>query len=169
MRPFLSSPGFSADVVRNDCFVPVMPQTGSSLRANRLATHVARLSKNSLLKLSSSSLRAFFLFLPLTTTTISRPNLEPRMARPRQRVCLQGGLKLDLNRFARKGFVRHGANIGVRGITWTRKIDYPAHMPRRGLRATVPLIACFWIKHQRAALSTRMTVVVDPINPRSVK
>jgi hypothetical protein len=45
VRPFLSSPGFSADVVRNDCFVPVMPQTGSSLRANRLATHVARLSK----------------------------------------------------------------------------------------------------------------------------
>jgi hypothetical protein len=33
--------------------------------------------------------------------------------------CLQDGLKLDLNRLARKGFVRHGANIGVRGITWT--------------------------------------------------
>lgn len=41
------------------------------------------------------------------------------MARPRQRVCLQDGLKLDLNRLARKGFVQHGANIGVRGITWT--------------------------------------------------
>jgi hypothetical protein len=38
------------------------------------------------------------------------------MARPRQRVCLQDGLKLDLNRLARKGFVQHGANIGVRGI-----------------------------------------------------
>jgi hypothetical protein len=32
---------------------------------------------------------------------------------------LQDGLKLDLNRLARKGFVKHGANIGVRGITWT--------------------------------------------------
>jgi hypothetical protein len=41
------------------------------------------------------------------------------MARPRQRVFLQDGLKLDLNRLARKGFVRHGANIGGRGITWT--------------------------------------------------
>ena len=41
------------------------------------------------------------------------------MARPRRRVCLQDGLKLDLNRLARKGFVRHGANIGVRGIKWT--------------------------------------------------
>ena len=41
------------------------------------------------------------------------------MPRPRQRVCLQDGLKLDLNQLARKGFVRRGANIGVRGITWT--------------------------------------------------
>ena len=41
------------------------------------------------------------------------------MPRPRERVCLQDGLKLDLNRLARKGFIKHGANIGVRGITWT--------------------------------------------------
>jgi hypothetical protein len=41
------------------------------------------------------------------------------MPRPRERVCLQDGLKLDLNRLARKGFVRRGANIGLRGITFT--------------------------------------------------
>ena len=41
------------------------------------------------------------------------------MPRQRQRVCLQDGLKLDLNRLARKGFVEPGANIGGRGITWT--------------------------------------------------
>ena len=41
------------------------------------------------------------------------------MARPRQRVCTQDGLKLDLNRLARRGFVGHGANIGARGITWS--------------------------------------------------
>ena len=51
--------------------------------------------------------------------TISRLNMEPWMPRPRERVCLQDGLKLDLNRLARKGFVRRGANIGIRGITWT--------------------------------------------------
>jgi hypothetical protein len=45
--------------------------------------------------------------------------MEPLMSRPRERVCLQDGLKLDLNRLARKGFIKHGANIGVRGITWT--------------------------------------------------
>jgi hypothetical protein len=41
------------------------------------------------------------------------------MGKSRQRVCLQDGLKLDLNRLARNGFVRRGANIGIRGIQWT--------------------------------------------------
>ena len=41
------------------------------------------------------------------------------MPRPRQRVCLQDGLKLNLNRLARTGFIQPGANIGARGITWT--------------------------------------------------
>ncbi len=41
------------------------------------------------------------------------------MSRPRQRVCLQDGLKLDLNQLAQKGFIKPGANIGVRGIAWT--------------------------------------------------
>ena len=41
------------------------------------------------------------------------------MSRPRERVCLQDGVKLDLNQLARKGFIKPGANIGVRGITWT--------------------------------------------------
>jgi hypothetical protein len=50
---------------------------------------------------------------------ISRLNLEPLMPRPHDRFCLQDGLKLDFNRLARRGFIQHGANIGVRGITWT--------------------------------------------------
>jgi hypothetical protein len=41
------------------------------------------------------------------------------MPRPRERVCLQDGLRLDLNRLAQKRFVQRGANIGPRGITWT--------------------------------------------------
>jgi hypothetical protein len=32
---------------------------------------------------------------------------------------LQDGLKLDLNRLARNGFIKPGANIGLRGITRT--------------------------------------------------
>jgi hypothetical protein len=41
------------------------------------------------------------------------------MPRRRERVCLQDGLKLDLNRLARKGFVQLGGNIGLRGIRWS--------------------------------------------------
>lgn len=40
------------------------------------------------------------------------------MSRQRERVCLQDGLKLDLNRLAGKNFVKFGGNIGVRGIAW---------------------------------------------------
>jgi hypothetical protein len=41
------------------------------------------------------------------------------MPRGRERVCLQDGLKLNLNRLARNGFIKPGAKIGVRGIQWT--------------------------------------------------
>jgi hypothetical protein len=41
------------------------------------------------------------------------------MGRPRERVCLQAGLRLDLNRLARRGFIKPGVNIGSRGIKWT--------------------------------------------------
>ena len=40
------------------------------------------------------------------------------MPRPRNRVCLQDGLKLDLNQLARQGFIKFGAKIGARGISW---------------------------------------------------
>ena len=35
------------------------------------------------------------------------------MPRPRHRVCLQDGLKLDLNQLARRGFIKFGADIGA--------------------------------------------------------
>jgi hypothetical protein len=40
------------------------------------------------------------------------------MPRPRERVCLQDGLKLDLNRLARNGFIRRGKRSGPMGIRW---------------------------------------------------
>src|SRR5215472_5394244 len=41
------------------------------------------------------------------------------MPRPRNRVCLQDGLKLDLNQLARHGFIKFGADIGARSILWS--------------------------------------------------
>ena len=43
---------------------------------------------------------------------------RPKMARPRERVCLEQGLKLDLVRLARHGLIRLGANVGPRSIQW---------------------------------------------------
>ena len=40
------------------------------------------------------------------------------MPRPRQRACLQDGLKLDLNRLASQGLVRPGATVGPYSIRW---------------------------------------------------
>ena len=40
------------------------------------------------------------------------------MPRRRQRVCLQDGLKLDLNRLIRSGLIRRGAKSAPTGIRW---------------------------------------------------
>jgi hypothetical protein len=41
------------------------------------------------------------------------------MPRPRQRACLESGLKLDLNKLRRQGGVRPGAKVGPNVIQWT--------------------------------------------------
>ena len=41
------------------------------------------------------------------------------MPRPRQRACLESGLKLDINRLARREFIKPGAATGAVGIRWT--------------------------------------------------
>lgn len=41
------------------------------------------------------------------------------MPRPRQRVCLYQGLKLDLNKLARQRLVRPGLTVGPNAIRWT--------------------------------------------------
>jgi hypothetical protein len=43
------------------------------------------------------------------------------MSRPRQRVCLQDGLKLDLSRLSRQRLVHPGTCGGPVGIGWTRE------------------------------------------------
>ncbi len=39
-----------------------------------------------------------------------------RMPKPRQRVCLEQGLKLDINKLARQGVIRPGAKCGPNQI-----------------------------------------------------
>jgi hypothetical protein len=59
------------------------------------------------------------------------------MLRSRVRVCLQDGLRLDLNRLARKGFIKFGMNIGLRGIAWKIVSNFGGWLsvPTRGVFA----------------------------------
>jgi hypothetical protein len=43
------------------------------------------------------------------------------MPKPLQRVRLESGLKLDLNRLIRRGFIRPGVITGAVGIAWADK------------------------------------------------
>jgi hypothetical protein len=44
---------------------------------------------------------------------------ERTKSRPLQRVCLESGLKLDLNRLVRRGIIKPGAITGPVDIAWT--------------------------------------------------
>ena len=82
------------------------------------------------------------------------------MARNRQRVCLQDGLKLDLNRLARRGFIKFGANIGPRGIVWNH--SYWEEVERGVISADMTSPRDAWLKVQlgesiqRIALTSRV-------------
>ncbi len=82
------------------------------------------------------------------------------MARPRQRVCLQDGLKLDLDRLARKGFVRHGANIGGRGITWTH--SYWGDIATGMISADMSSNNEGWFRIQLGSLDQWITLIARP-------
>src|SRR6476619_7329270 len=79
------------------------------------------------------------------------------MSRPRERVCLQDGLKLDLNRLARQGFVRRGANIGGRGIKWTH--SYWGEIATGTISADMSGKDEGWFRIQLGSLDQRIILV----------
>src|SRR6266576_4446885 len=82
------------------------------------------------------------------------------MARSRQRVCLQDGLKLDLNRMAREGFVRLGFNIGVRGIRWTH--SYWGEIASGTISADMSGPEEGWLRIQIGGLDQRIVLLPRP-------
>jgi hypothetical protein len=82
------------------------------------------------------------------------------MPRPRERVCLQDGLKLDLNRLARKGFIRPGASIGTRGITWTH--SYWGEIASGIITADMSGHNEGWFRIQLGSLDQRIILVARP-------
>ncbi|MBR0974318.1 hypothetical protein JQ572_27345 [Bradyrhizobium japonicum] len=83
-----------------------------------------------------------------------------KMPRSRVRVCLQDGLKLDLNRLVRKQFIKPGANIGVRGITWTH--SYWGEVATGVISADMSGQADGWFRIQLGSLDQRIVLVSRP-------
>jgi hypothetical protein len=82
------------------------------------------------------------------------------MPRPRERVCLQDGLKLDLNRLARKGFIEPGANIGLRGITWTH--SYWGEVATGMISADMSGTHEGWFRIQLGSLDQTIILIARP-------
>ena len=82
------------------------------------------------------------------------------MGKNRVRVCLQDGLKLDLNRLARKGFIRRGANIGLRGITWSH--SYWGDIGSGMISADMVGPVEGWFRIQLGSLDQRIRLVSRP-------
>jgi hypothetical protein len=73
---------------------------------------------------------------------------------------LQDGLKLDLNRLARNGFIKPGANIGLRGITWTH--SYWGNVATVMISADMSGNDQAWFRIQLGSLDQWITLVSRP-------
>ncbi|MGY3387794.1 hypothetical protein ACVWW6_000385 [Bradyrhizobium sp. USDA 3311] len=79
------------------------------------------------------------------------------MSRSRSRVCLQDGLKLDINRLARNSFVKFGANIGVKGIAWNH--SYWGEIAQGLISADMTDAHRAWLKVELGDFAQRITLV----------
>jgi hypothetical protein len=86
---------------------------------------------------------------------------EPIMPRPRQRVCLQDGLRLDLNRLIRRGSVRPGARRGPHLIQWTN--NYTGEVVASGeITANLCGQEEGWFRFEADGIDQRITLVPRP-------
>jgi hypothetical protein len=82
------------------------------------------------------------------------------MPRPRYRACLQDGLKLDLNQLARNGFIKFGANVGIRGITWSN--SYWGEIASGSITANMAHSDKGWFEISIGGFRQRITLVSRP-------
>jgi hypothetical protein len=81
------------------------------------------------------------------------------MPRPRNRVRLEDGLKLDLNRLVRQGFARRGFSIGPKVIRWT--YTYTGEEAASGLlTSNIDSPSAGWIRLQLGKLD--QTIYLQP-------
>ena len=82
------------------------------------------------------------------------------MPKPRQRVCLQDGLKLDLNRLASKRIIQRGALTLGCGISWTN--PYWGEVASARISADMSGRSEGWLRVQLGSLDQRIVLVAKP-------
>jgi hypothetical protein len=82
------------------------------------------------------------------------------MPRPLQRVRLESGFKLDLNRLARLGVVRPGAQTGPIGIAWTN--SYGEQIDSGSINEEMSGRYDGWFRIQIAQLDQRIGLITQP-------
>ena len=83
------------------------------------------------------------------------------MPRPCQRACLESGLKLDINRLARRGFIRPGAATGPVGIRW-RNSYFDEEIAFGVITADMRGTSHGWFRIQLEQLDQRIVLVARP-------
>jgi hypothetical protein len=83
------------------------------------------------------------------------------MPRPRQRACLDQGLKLDLNKLARQGLVQPGAEAGPHVIRWTYTCT-GEEIARGRITASMEGKYEGWLRVQIGGLDQRIILVPRP-------
>ena len=83
------------------------------------------------------------------------------MPRPCQRARLESGLKLDLNRLARRGFIRPGEVAGPIGIKWTNSY-FDEEIASGILMADMSGTHEGWLRIRIGQLDQRMSLVARP-------
>jgi hypothetical protein len=82
------------------------------------------------------------------------------MPKPRQRTCLNQGLKLDLNKLCRQGLVRPGCRSGPRGIRWSS--DYWGEIASGVITANLEDKYEGWLRVQLEKLDQQITLIPRP-------
>jgi hypothetical protein len=100
--------------------------------------------------------------LPLQSYHISdSPELRDNMPRPRQRVCLENGLSLDLKLLARQRIIRFGAATPPVAIKWTNTYT-GAEVASGTLAANMSDFYRGWLRIQIGEIDQQITLVARP-------
>ena len=81
------------------------------------------------------------------------------MPRPRQRICLQGGLRLDVNSLVRRGVFRLGTSIGLIQFSNSHTGE---NVASGYISAGSEAAHCGWIRLQMGSLDQRITLIRRP-------